>query len=384
MPSMPPTKLGSVVVHPLSFEGPNRLPIEVIQYMYGFLPIKDILALSQTCQRFHMAYIGHQIPILHQAVTRCYSPISDVVKLVCANEPDMRPRAKLLSARNRAAAHVRRVIQIPEHPILTLDMIIKICSYGEVARKWVEIWPRLRWREDSDNRRLLRPHEQVRLRQAIYRSWTYNSLFHHSPFHPSVVEDGTSLISTRPWSDDPRLSLLRTYSTLDLVQLYEFCDTMHQVIAFDLCPSTTTILERCPQQISAKSIESMSWGEGYPYQRLVLILEKLRPRELLHLFENTTTKAERMNYLIVDGGHLRDTPSTLQPAIEIVTRGRRFHWRERDKYGKEIGWGITDIRQPDHYDFVSLSRDANPDGAWPFPLSDDAAAAADDSDSDGI
>lgn len=355
---------------------PVNLPTEVIQYLYSFLPINDILALSCTSRHFHMAYVGRQLPILEEAVVNYYGPIRDLVKLVIANEPDTRSRARLLTSRNRAAAHAKRLIQVPEHPPLTLDIIRKIVPYGEVARKWVGVWPRIRWIKDSDNRRLLKYDEQIRLRRAIYRFWTYNSLFHHSPFHPTVVEDSPSSISTRPWSDDPRLTLLRTYPTLELVQLYEFSDAMHRLLEMELFPSASTVMERYPQDLSSKAIESLSWDDGHPHRKLILVLKKLRPRELLHLFEETSTKDQRMKYLRDEGGPLIDTPSTLQPAIEIVTRGRRFNWRERDVFGKEIGWGITDLPcKFEHYDWYKLSHDDNPDGTWPHALNDETNSA---------
>ncbi|RDW88077.1 hypothetical protein BP6252_00109 [Coleophoma cylindrospora] len=368
----------------------NSLPTEVIQYMYSFLPIHGILSLSQISRRFHNAYMGHQLPILEKSVRESYGPIPDLVKLVVANEPDIRSRAKLLSARNRASAHVRRIIQVPEKPTLTVELIFKMIQYGEIAEQWVEVWPRIHWREDSENRRLLEPHEQTRLRAAVYRFWTYNSLFHHNPFHPSVVEDPTRLTMARPWDDDPRLMYLRTYNTLDILLLDEFARNMHQVIGKDLCPSNATIMKRY-QHFSRKAVDSMGWGEDYSHGRLVQVLMKLRPREILYLLEHTTTKAERINYLVIEGGKFQDTPSTLSSAINTVKHGRNF--APLGYFGRNLYWGIVDPPTPRtpivgglQVDLAALSKDANPDGAWPKSrdqfLPPDGAWV-DDEDSDG-
>lgn len=162
------------------------------------------------------------------------------------------------------------------------------------------------------------------------------------------------------------MRLLRTHSTLDLIRIAEFYGTIHQLIEVDLCPSNTTIMERYACSLSSKAIENMGWGEDYSHQKLVLVLMKLRPRELLHLLEKTSTKSERMNYILSEGGTLMDTPSTMRVAIGIVARGRTYNWHG-DEYGRDVNWSITDApgKGPDFYDFYNVSRDANPDGAWP-------------------
>ncbi len=52
-----------------------------------------------------------------------------------------------------------RIIQTGDKPKLTLEHMKKMVGYGKIADRWTELYPRLRWRFGSDNRRLLHQHE---------------------------------------------------------------------------------------------------------------------------------------------------------------------------------------------------------------------------------
>jgi hypothetical protein len=219
---------------------------------------------------------------------------------------------------------------------MTLDLIIKVVQYGKVADKWSEIYPRVRWRDNSSNRRFLRPHEQERLRGAIYRYWTYNTVFHDQLF----IHYDPDLPRTR---DDPRLRLLRTYSTIELVQLTEFLDKMQQIIQVDLYPSNAMIRSQYLQPVPPKALANLGWGDGDQHKCLILDLMKYSPSDFLHLYENTTTKSQRLDYLFVQGKDFLDAPATLRDSIAIVNGQRNTGISINTSiFDEEIEFGIID------------------------------------------
>ncbi|PSS14805.1 hypothetical protein M430DRAFT_142001 [Amorphotheca resinae ATCC 22711] len=312
----------------------TQLSTEILQKIYEYATVQDVLHLAQTSKRNYRAFLGRRMPILETAMYNSYSPLPELVKLVIANEPDK--SRKLLSTEIRRNATVNRIIETRELPRMTIELIIKMVQYGKVADRWTEVYPRIRWRQNSNNRRLLRPHEQERLRGAIYRYWTYNSMFHDQVF----LQYDPDLPRSR---DDPRLRLLRTYSTIQLIQLTEFLDKMQQIIQVDLYPSNAMIRSQYSQPVPPKTLANMGWGEGEQHKRLVLDLMKYSPSDLLHLFENTTTKSQRLDHLLVQGQHFLDAPATLRDSIAIVNFQRQNGVDiDTNIFDEDIEWGVID------------------------------------------
>jgi len=203
---------------------------------------------------------------------------------------------------------------------LTLELMKKMVEYGKIADRWTELYPRLRWRFGSDNRRLLHPHEKERLRRAIYHHWTYTTLFHsrvftqYSPDPPSPASH-----------DDPRHRLLRTYSTVDHIQLSEFLAHIEQLVELDLYPSNSIVQEHYSHSLPPRALAKIAWGEGNEYRRLVRDILKLSPADLLHLVENTTTKTERLDFLYAKEACFGDVPATLNYALSTVSVERARH-----------------------------------------------------------
>lgn len=263
-----------------------------------------------------------------------YSPLPELVKLVVASEPDR--NRKLLSTEIRRTATVDRIIQTKGVPKMTLELMIKMVQYGKVADRWSEIYPRVRWRDNFSNRRFLRPHEQERLRGTIYRYWTYNTVFHDQLFtlnDPDLPRH----------SEDPRLRLLRTYSTIELIQLIEFIDKMQQIIQVDLYPSNTMVRSQYLHPIPAKTLANMGWGDGQQHKCLVHDLMKYSPLDFLHLYENTTTKSQRLEYFFMKGKHFMDAPATMRDSIALVNRQRMTEIQtDTSIFDEEIEFGVID------------------------------------------
>lgn len=63
---------------------------------------------------------------------------------------------------------------------------------------------------------------------------------------------------------------------------------------------------------------------------------KLSPADLLHLYENTSTKVERAEFLCAQGVCFGDVPATMNYALATVARERaRYRW------GLDKRWGIN-------------------------------------------
>ena len=290
----------------------DDLSTEILQKIYEYATVHDVLRFARASKKNFNAYMGRRLPILKRAIHNSYSPLPDLIRLVISDEPEQ--SRKLLGTEIRLHARLNRMVQIRDDTSITLGMIIKMIQYGRVAERWMEIFPQLRWRFGYNNRRLLNPHEQERLRAAIYRYWTYNNLFHSQSF--------IQYNSHNPYRrDDIRTRLLRTYSTIDLIQLSEFLAHVAQLLGDIIHPSYSTLRKSFPD-LPEQTMCKIAWGAGDGHLHLVDDLLKYNPRDVLYLFENTSHKRERLEYLHAQGEYFLNAPSTLNAALLMVTKTR--------------------------------------------------------------
>ncbi|RDL33982.1 Uncharacterized protein BP5553_08350 [Venustampulla echinocandica] len=294
----------------------TALSTEIIQKIYEYAMIQDALNLAQTSRKNYSIFLGRRMPILEQTMNNSYGPLSELVKLVISNEQDKsrRPMGTELRRNNM----VDRILQTPETPKLTIELIKKMVEYGKVAEKWTEVYPRLRWRFGSSNRRLLHAHERERLRQAIYIHWIYTNLFHDQTYTQFAPDPPVASSQ-----DDPRLRLLRTYSSISLSHLSEFHFHIMQLIELDLYPSNQVVLDHYSHSLPWRSLEKLAWGErGNEYWRLVRGVMKFNPQDLLHLVEDTSIKTQRAEFLRIQGTHFIETPETLNDSLRALVSER--------------------------------------------------------------
>jgi hypothetical protein len=295
----------------------TQLSTEIIQKIYEYANLEDVVHLAQSSKKNYRTFLGRRMPILERAMHNSYSPLPDLLKLVISNEPDK--TRKPVGTEVRRNAILSRIIQITEIPKLTLELLKKMVIYGRNAEKWTEIYPQLRWRFGSSNRRLLHKHEKERLRRAIYHHWTYSSLFYDRTYLEYSPDAPHARLRDNP---DPRLRLLRTYSTIELVQLSEFLGHMIQLVEHDLFPSNSIVQERYAQLLPGRALAKIGWGDGGAYMRLVRDVMKLNPADLLHLVENTTTKSERAEFVFARGEWFADAPASMNVALSAVVQER--------------------------------------------------------------
>ena len=390
----------------------TNLSTEILQKIYEYAEIQDMLHLAQASKKNYRTYLGRRMFLLENAMHNSYSPLPSLYKLVIANEPDK--TRKPMGTEMRKNLVLNRIIQATPMPKLTIEFIKKMAYYGKIAERWTEIYPQLRWRFGSNNRRLLHPHEKERLRGAIYHHWTYTMLFHdrtyvqYNPDPPPPISPS-----------DPRVRLLRTYSTLEHIQLSEFLAHVIQLVELDLYPSNFIVQEHYSQRLPARALAKIAWGDGMEHRRLVRDIMKLSPADLLHLVDNTTTKPERVDFLYAQGMHFRDAPSTLNHSIAAVSMERArerledpmFHsvagnlffpslmpaLTDSDVKDEDVMFGIVDVEGADMLEpfRVVYGSDASPTGelgkacsglAGPFWAGPDIATvgAGSDDDSDQV
>jgi hypothetical protein len=312
------------------------LSTEILQKIFEYTELQDLLHLAQTSKRNYRAYLGRRMPLLECAMHNSYSPLPSLLKLAMSNEPDKSRRP--IGTELRINLLLNRILTVSTNPKLTLEMIKKMVNYGKIADRWTELYPRLRWRFASDNRRLLHPREKERLRGAIYHHWTYTTLFHSRSFTNYSPDPPSPAVL-----DDPRHRLLRTYSTIQHIHLSEYLSHIEHLVELDLYPSYSVVLDHYSHTLPFRSLSKLGWGEGSEYRRLVRDIMKLSPADLLHLYEHTSTKSERADFLCAQGVCFGDVPATMNYALSTVSVERaRYFWGLEGEMRK----GIPSIQFP--------------------------------------
>lgn len=357
----------------------TKLSIELLQRIYEFSAIKDVINLSKTSKKNHNAYLGRQLPILRKAIYNSpYFPIPELIKLVISGEPDN--IRKPIGTELRRSTTVDRVINSAKAHPLSLDFIMKMMRYANVTEKWIEIYPQLRWRHDSSSRRLLRPSEASRLRKAIYQVWTYHNLFHDSLYTTFSPEP-----PSHAHRNDLRFRLTRTWSTIDIVRQSEFTDQMRHLLEIDLYPSNAMVQYSFNKLLPDKMLAKLAWGEDDFHRPLIDTLMKADPADLLHLYQHTTTKQERVEFLLGKGKWFVCAASSYDETINsLALAEREYHgfaaplfpsyvqslkFPYVDMADKNVEYGIIDEKMPDESSFKHFLKehfenDGIPSGDW--------------------
>ena len=95
---------------------------------------------------------------------------------------------------------------------------------------------------------------------------------------------------------------------------------------------------------------------------------KYNPAEFLHLFDETSTKKERFEFLRAKGMGFWDFPATLRDSI-VMIKFERKALLDTDTHivDEEIEYGVIDFPDnagPSYFDRHRYAHDASPDGSW--------------------
>jgi len=215
-------------------------PELLVRVFESLSSVSDIISLSLTCRYFYDVFPKSQkLALFFCAINETDGPVEDIIQLLTQN--------------NHQALHIRR------SPLLSFALLSQVTAVARVARRYVDLYPNLRWTDgDSASRRFLDAHEARRLRRAIYRLWSYAKAFSH-------VSDRNPRADTTATAQ--RLQLLRTWSTTELFELEDFRGTLEQLLATEICPTDGEVYSRVP-------------GDAQKFQ-LSLQYPHLRPAEAI-------------------------------------------------------------------------------------------------------
>lgn len=314
-------------------DGPPSLeimPVELLVQIFTELDLEDALALAKTSLLLARVFKDNWNSILLPILSREFSPVESLLRIP---HPDYEDRP--LSAWHRPRTYFGGIL-ISKEEIKEVDdkkafpdgkalpelrferkhmgTLIRRCR---VVKKWEYDFPSLRFSEHDFKRRLLKPHENERLRHALYAWWHYAWLFHRD-------HEGPSWARSRGMPDI-RCNNLRQMTTLQLYQLQDLWKTLRAEVS-RLCPSVSKLLREEVTDLPAFFImslltgwqgdhitpdyaERVGWGDGDQNRRIVATFMKLAPDGLLHLCSDPQLTASRESLI-------RQTRFVLHPGIE--------------------------------------------------------------------
>ena len=319
----------------------EHLPTELVLHIFpSCTSVNDVLNLAATCRRFRTIWnTSEKLPVLSGAVDAEFGPIDDAIQLVTHNESQ--------------PAHARR--RVP----LSMALLRQLLTVGRTARKWSDMYPIKRWKDDFQNRRLLTSSERYRLRRAIYRLWLYGKAFHNRG-HPRFTRLDRSVVLARA-------ALLHHWTTAELGEMEDVRGVMREMIENHICPSNVTIQrkfrKRFPEpdqqlmfnvhlnypppptafqqafhathQVTAsnkyhtKYLSTVhhepgaeGWGDEIPHYYVVEDMLKLDPGQIMWLKENAPLKQQVERYVRSLGDWFENNGDTFGQTLDWVLRER--------------------------------------------------------------
>jgi hypothetical protein len=260
------------------------LPVEILLEIYQHLDLQSILELSLSNTEFFLFFQRRKIDILLPVLRRDFSPFEELVQVYTASPRDIasggtyQPRKVVLQRytgdkgvtlsnctsvsslpgqvddKFTEVMHNRSISNVSISPsntvVLTALDLNGLLKHCRLVREWEELFPQMRWFHLPEDCRLLRPHEQLRFRRALYRWWMYGIYFHGDFPRPRVGHP-------EPFVDDIRTSQMRYHSTAELVELMDFLETTKDVILQYICPRLDPNQQQvCPHNMRSKKSSS--------------------------------------------------------------------------------------------------------------------------------
>lgn len=146
--------------------------------------------------------------------------------------PEDAPEDKVFLTRSFVGWRNGKIV-CPEKIRLTIHDLLEVAQLIKVVDWWVDVYPRLRWRDNPEDRRCLRSDEEARLRKAISRWWLYSHYFHGSYWRNTHAP--------KKFDKDVRLHHIRILTTEEIHELDDLLGTIYETISKDLCSSPGTL-----------------------------------------------------------------------------------------------------------------------------------------------
>ncbi|KAI0181842.1 hypothetical protein GGR52DRAFT_57783 [Hypoxylon sp. FL1284] len=240
---------------------------------------------------------------------------------------------------------------------LTMADVVELWHMVKVVDRWVELWPRIVWRDDPEHRRCLQPEEESRLRKALTRWWLY-AHHHHGFYHA-----WRNFFEPRKWSRDTRLGHIRRLSTDEILELGDVWDVVRDVVSQDLCSSP----ERICLCKGGYVVDLVPWGaEDGRHERIVSTYMKLGPDQLIYYLEHYSNWKRKVTLeAITADAHMfgRDTES-LSVSMSKVLEERML---VRGMHGVAFpSCGIVNEHRASAGAIRAWTNDSSPDGEVPL------------------
>ncbi|KAI0426988.1 hypothetical protein F5Y09DRAFT_345139 [Xylaria sp. FL1042] len=269
----------------------ETIPVEVILEIMEVMRPEDLINFGLVNKRIHQIFTDKRAQILLK-ILRNRPELELLLHLYTANQNDFLPDRMLhpltvsFSFNSddvpgdkiflmRSPVHWKNgKIVCPEKIKMNVYDLVGLAQMVNVVDWWVEIYPRLRWRDHPEDRRCLKSEEESRLRKAIARWWLYSHYFHGNYWRNTHMP--------KKFDKDVRLHHLRILTTQEIYELDDLLGTMYETISKDLCSSPGKV-----RRGTGSSVELVPWGKnGDRHPAIVNTYMKLEPDLLKYFLEH--------------------------------------------------------------------------------------------------
>ncbi|KAI8624592.1 hypothetical protein F5Y19DRAFT_467693 [Xylariaceae sp. FL1651] len=269
----------------------QAVPMEIILDIMELMSPRELCNFGQTNKHFFQIFTDKQAHILLKILRQC-PELEILLFLYTANEMDFHPdrmlhprtitftftsegadENKIFLMRSPVGWKKGKLV-CPEKIKLNVFDLMEISKLVKVVDWWVEVYPRLRWRDHPEERRCLKLDEEARLRKALARWWLYSHYFHgnyrrntHAP---------------KKFDEDVRLHHMRILTTQEIHELDDLWSTMYETISKDLCSSPGKVYRP-----TGSVVELIPWGKnGDRHPSIVNTYLKLGPDLIKYFLEH--------------------------------------------------------------------------------------------------
>lgn len=269
----------------------KHVPMEIILEIMEMMGPGDLTNFGMVNKRFYQIFTEKRTQILVK-ILRSRPELDLLLHLYTANpsdflpdrmlhpltitfsfSPENAPEDKIFLTRSPVAWQNGKIV-CPEKIKLDAFNLLEVARLAKVVDWWVEVYPRLRWREHPEDRRCLKSDEEARLRKAIGRWWLYSHYFHGNYWRNTQVP--------KKFDKDVRLHHLRILTTQEIHELDDLLGTVYETISKDLCSSPGKI-----HRGAGSMVELIPWGKnGERHSAIVNTYMKLDPDLLKYFLEH--------------------------------------------------------------------------------------------------
>ncbi|KAI0402977.1 hypothetical protein F4802DRAFT_326598 [Xylaria palmicola] len=269
----------------------ETVPMELILEIMEVMGPADLTNFGLVNKRIHQIFTDKRAQILLK-ILRSRPELELLLHLYTANQndflpdrmlhpltvtfsfkPDDAPEDKIFLMRSPVAWKNGKIV-CPEKIKMNVFDLMEVAQLVKVIDWWVEVYPRLRWRDHPEDRRCLKSDEESRLRKAIAHWWLYSHYFHGNYWRNTHAP--------KRFEKDARLHHIRVLTTREIQELDDLLGTIYETISKDLCSSPGKVQRRADS-----AVELIPWGKyGDRHPAIVNTYMKLDPELLKYFLEH--------------------------------------------------------------------------------------------------